>query len=250
MIYYEDNISFNKMQNNSFDAKYKIKKLIGQGGAGTIFLVECCINNKIYTCKCIDKSRNNLSYPYKKFMKEVNILISLTQQQIPNTLTYIDHLEDDKYYYLITNYIDGISLNDLVYGMEKPEDDEDIIENEIYEYNKIQYDNFGFSSINPKEYYKIFKYIITKLNQALIYFKKNNIIHNDFIPINIMIYKYFDSNNNIIYEPIIIDFGMSANHQINDLNDEINLKITIDDIISRYSKDDPNLLKLIQINLD
>jgi len=155
------------MEKLEYNFKY-IQKL-GKGKYGIIY--KSLYNNKIVVIKEINK--NNYKNSTLKFLKgEIEVMKVLTKNCPDYCINYIEDLEDDLYYYIITEYINGYIT--------------------LYEYIK-----------NYKYNYIEIGYIYNNLVKGLIYIHSNKIAHRDIKPENIMI-------NPITYKIKYIDFGFSC----------------------------------------
>ncbi len=145
--------------------KYIYKSKLGGGSYGNVLK---CIDNKHqeYAIKMISKDIDN-----NIIKNEINILKKLTN--ITKDYYLIDYFYDNYYYYIVTNYISGISLYSYLKRV-KYIDEEKIIN------------------------------ILKQLTNKLLLLKINNIIHNDIKLDNIII----NLNNNKI---TLIDYGSSNN---------------------------------------
>jgi serine/threonine protein kinase len=156
-------------------------KLLGKGGFSKVFLgYDQNNNNNKVAIKCIPKNNKNSSLLVNK---EVNILKKISN--IPNTLKYYNNLEDSSFYFIITEYFDGIRLSD-------------IINKEKLSLSKIKY--IFLSIINT----------IIKYNEPPLL-----IIHRDLKPSNILIKKDLS-------DILLIDFGLSVEFKNNNNNNNNN----------------------------
>lgn len=92
-----------------FHERYRILKVIGKGGMGTVYLAEDLrLKGKQWAIKEINLTQDN----YQQFIDEAKILISLKHSYLPNIVDYYPPNELG-YSYLVMDYIDGSNLNDL-----------------------------------------------------------------------------------------------------------------------------------------
>ena len=160
---------------------FEIKNPLGKGRFGQVFLVKSKITNYYYAMKKIKKNNNK---DMDNIRKEIALLNSLKH---PHVINYFTSFFENDSYYIIIEYIDGISLQNLI---------DDNIKQKKYLEEK-----------------KIWNYLIQCLS-GLIYLHQNKkIIHRDIKPDNLMLEK----SGNIK----ISDFGISA---IDDVTIETTLK--------------------------
>ncbi|NBO39713.1 serine/threonine-protein kinase [bacterium] len=146
------------------DSKYIYQYKLGSGMYGNVF--KCKKINSQLDCaiKIISKSENDIIVK-----QEINILQQL--QKIKYNYSLLDYYQDNYYYYIVTNYISGITLYTYLQRVKK-----------ISEEKSIQ--------------------IIKQLINQLMILKDNNIIHNDIKLDNIII-------NIQSFNVTLIDFGSS-----------------------------------------
>ncbi len=87
-----------------FKEKYKIVKLLGQGGMSRVYLVENIKLSTFWALKVIDRSISSKI----DIMAEINILKKLEHSSLPRIF---DVFEDEFSIYIIEDYISGISLD-------------------------------------------------------------------------------------------------------------------------------------------
>lgn len=95
--------------------KYKIVKLLGQGGAGTTYEAEN-LNNSLRVAIKVTSLRQSKDWKILElFEREAKILASLSHPAIPKYVDYF-HFDtaEDRYFYLVRELIIGESLFDLV----------------------------------------------------------------------------------------------------------------------------------------
>ena len=129
--------------------KYKIEDLIKKGSFSEIYKLINKSNSYIYAGKI---------YPLEK-LKKLNSYdteeIILKQLDHPNIIKFIESFDDDKYHYIITDYYPNGNLADFC----------KIRESKGNKLTEIE-----------------IKYYVLQIVNALIYLKKNNIIHRDIKP--------------------------------------------------------------------
>lgn len=93
--------------NETFDDKYLINKVIGSGGMGTVYLATDLNDNTKWAIKEaeINDSNRNL------LMTEVNALRSVSDPVFP---AFRSAEEKDGFFYIVMEYINGITLEDIL----------------------------------------------------------------------------------------------------------------------------------------
>jgi calcium-dependent protein kinase len=95
-----------------YDETYEIIEPIGEGAFGKVFKIIHKQSNEIRAMKII--SKNKKLYDDKgKVLKEIEILSMMDH---PNILKIYEYYEDEQNYYMITEYINGIELKQLIDG--------------------------------------------------------------------------------------------------------------------------------------
>lgn len=176
------------------NGKYKIIRVLGQGGFGITYLAKHTILNKDVAIKeffpkkyCGRDNRYNLTIGInnntennntdivenlkKRFLKEAQNIARLEHDAI---IKIHDIYEENNTAYYVMDYLDGENLNEMVKQ------------------------NGPLSESKALEY-------ISKVGEALEYIHSQNMIHFDVKPANIIIRKRDDS-------PILIDFGLSKQY--------------------------------------
>ena len=167
--------------------KYRIEKLLGQGGFGITYLAEQCLLKKKVAIKeffirdlC---ARDDTANVYtitqtdmveryrQKFFKEAQILARLNH---PGIVRVTDIFEENETAYYVMDYVEGESLDKIIKR-----------NGPLPEHTALPY--------------------ISKVADALEYIHQQNINHLDIKPANIMIHHNDD-------EPILIDFGVSKQY--------------------------------------
>ena len=159
--------------------------ILGKGSFGTVFLSRKDGQNCYYATKQIDREKADKPDYQKYFQNELNILRSLNH---PNIVHLEDLKVDNKYYYIVMEYINGGSLTDCLKNYQKR--------------------NNGKSF--PEE---IVQYLMRQIVDAVKYLHDKNIIHRDLKLDNIMVSfnNDYDKNNLIMLNSTIkiIDFGLA-----------------------------------------
>jgi len=94
--------------------RYRIKKKIGEGGYGCIYLADDLLKKREYAVKeMLDCSGEDLNTKEtrEQFRFEAEILVDLEHPQLPKVEDYFEH--DGKYYF-VTEYIGGNNLAEIV----------------------------------------------------------------------------------------------------------------------------------------
>lgn len=87
--------------------KYKLLERTGEGNGSEVYVAEHIRLHALRAVKCVDKAK----FPYEKLVKEVVYLKSLSHPGIP---VIYDVEEDEKYFYIIEEYIQGESLKSML----------------------------------------------------------------------------------------------------------------------------------------
>lgn len=96
-----------KVESTIFFGKYQICRILGSGRSGTVFLVRHITLNEYRAIKRVSKEKGS----EENFLREAMILKNLKHPGIP--IIY-DLEEDQNFYYLIEEYLEGESLFALV----------------------------------------------------------------------------------------------------------------------------------------
>ena len=167
--------------------------VLGKGAFGTVFLSKKDGKSCYFATKQIDRAMADKPNFQKYFKNELLILKSLKH---PNIVHLEDVKSDNKYYYIVMEYINGGSLTDCLKTYQKR--------------------NKGKSF--PEE---IVQHLMKQIVSAVKYIHSQKIIHRDLKPDNIMVnfYNEYDKNNcNMLNSTVkIIDFGFSIQLTQNNL---------------------------------
>jgi serine/threonine protein kinase len=188
---------------DDFDSKYEIIKLIGMGGSSSVFQILNVKDDEFYCLKRIDYFyTEGVKYPLEKVLDEIRILEYISSYNHPYIIKFLDVFRDDDFYYIITEYVPGLSITDIIYDIDDPEDDDDPNEFEIVKYIRDVKDRLNIGILSMTE---LLKFIFLPLYEVIIFLKNHNISHGDILGDNIVIYKHDDGT--IKFK--LIDFGMS-----------------------------------------
>jgi serine/threonine protein kinase len=152
---------------------FVIVRSLGEGHFGSVKLVKSNITNKLYAMKEIKSSRYQSEKQRQSVEKEIKLLENLHH---PNVITYFKSFRENGNFYIIIEYINGGSLEDL------------LLEN-IEKKRRI----------NEK---RIWDLLVQSLSGLLYLHEKRKIIHRDIKPDNLLL----DSDGRLK----ISDFGVSA----------------------------------------
>ena len=152
-------------------SNFEILDELGSGGFGKVFKVRYKLNNCIYALKRLQKKYEKEKVKEIYNRREIELL---SQLKHPNIIKFYDTFEDEKYIYLIIEYMNNGSLNDFLKYFSKENKN---IKNEIIW-------NFFLQCIS-----------------GLTYIHSKDIMHRDINPDNILI------DNNMTLK--ITDFGVS-----------------------------------------
>ena len=159
--------------------------VLGKGAFGTVYLSRKDGKNEFYATKMIDRAMADKPSYFKYFENELRLLKELHH---PNIVHLEDIQRDDKYYYIVMEYVNGGSLTDCLkkykskYGKAFPED--------------------------------IVQYLMKQIVDAIKYIHQRNIIHRDLKLDNIMVKFNSDNDKNNLFLTRatikIIDFGFAT----------------------------------------
>ena len=152
---------------------FQIVRPLGKGHFGSVFLVTSKLTNKLYAMKEIQASKYESQEELNQVEKEIKLLENLRH---PHVITYFNSFKEKGNIYIIIEYINGGSLEEL------------LVEN-IKKKTRI-------------EEKKLWDLLIQSLSGLLYLHEKRKIIHRDIKPDNLLL----DSEGHLK----ISDFGVSA----------------------------------------
>lgn len=164
-----------KAENSKIEDNYKIISKLGKGSFGSVFKVRNLKNNEIRALKVIKKSSITYQDDDQKFLKEIEILITLDH---PNIIKIYEYYTDELNYYLITDYISNGELSEYV------------TKTKVLSEKQTQY-------------------IMNQLLCAVNYLHSNSIAHRDIKLENVLVEKVTETNNEKMLNIKLIDFGTS-----------------------------------------
>ena len=147
---------------------YKIVSLIGEGGMGNVYLGEHVSIGRKVAIKVLRPELASKEEIRGRFKNEAAVMAHL---QHPGIVGLIDYLEQDDGLYLIMEYVEGIEFTDLLKSLDEP----------------LPIDRA--------------KDIMKKVLSAFAYAHKNNIVHRDVKPSNILLTKSDEVK--------VLDFGIA-----------------------------------------
>lgn len=100
--------------------RYEIIAELGKGGMGAVFLAR---DKNLGSYWAVKQVKNNSEVDIEAFKKEVELLSSLNHSDIPRI---VDRIEVDEDYFVIMDFIDGVSLGKKV-NAEGPQAEEDVV---------------------------------------------------------------------------------------------------------------------------
>jgi calcium-dependent protein kinase len=148
---------------------YKFIEKLGQGTYGKVYKAYHLVTGQVRAVKIISKEVIKFQDDEKQFLKEIEILSLLDH---PNILKVYEYFCDRKYYYLVTEYVQGGQLYEQLYKV----------------------NNFNESDA---------AFIMEQLLSAVCYLHSNGIVHRDLKPENILV----ESSKSEEIHIKIIDFG-------------------------------------------
>ena len=164
---------FKKVNVGSKLSDFIVERELGKGNFGSVKLVTSKITHKLYAMKEIKSTRYNSEETCREVEKEIKLLENLNH---PNVITYFTSFRENGDFYIITEYINGGSLENL---LKKNNAQGKLIEEKL-----------------------LWDLLIQSLSGLLYLHENQKIIHRDIKPDNLLI----DQGGNLK----ISDFGVSA----------------------------------------
>jgi serine/threonine protein kinase len=91
--------------------KYKLLDRIGMGGMGQVYLAEHVTMRRRVAVKVLPPDRSGSPFARERFLREARAAAAVEH---PNLIRVYDIEHDGDVYFLVMEYIDGVSLHDLV----------------------------------------------------------------------------------------------------------------------------------------
>ncbi len=91
--------------------KYKVLERLGSGGMGQVFLCEHKLMRRKVAVKVLPTAKADDSSSLERFYREARAVAALDH---PNIVRAYDIDQDDNLHFLVMEYVDGISLQDLI----------------------------------------------------------------------------------------------------------------------------------------
>ncbi len=171
-----------------------IERLIRHGGMSAVYLARQTNLDRNVAIKVLKSTLAQSEAAITRFERECRNISRLNHQHI---LPVYDVGSENELHYVITQYVDGVSLEDIIRLLKKNLPTTDIIDDTAFLAKGLPSEwrqKFGT--------YKDFAIsVLVKVARALAFTHSKGIIHRDVKPSNILITK--DG------EPILIDFGLS-----------------------------------------
>jgi eukaryotic-like serine/threonine-protein kinase len=89
--------------------KYKIQKKIGEGGMGKVYKAAHPTLNRNIIIKQLTVSRNKVAI--QRFLREASLMLDFRHE---NIVPVYDHFKERSSYYIVMEFVDGMSLEDLI----------------------------------------------------------------------------------------------------------------------------------------
>ena len=105
------NLRRGKWKNFIIGAKYKLLDLIGSGGMGQVFLCEHVLMRRRVALKVLPTRKMVTPAALDRFLREAQAIASLDH---PNIVRAFDLDRDGAAYFLVLEYVDGVSMQQLV----------------------------------------------------------------------------------------------------------------------------------------
>ena len=121
---YEEKLDLDVTENELFDGRYRILKVLGEGGFGKVYLVEDTFqDNQRLALKLIKTEHQNAETFVKRFQLEIRVLRALQHAGIPPI--YNDGVTSDGEVYFTMEFVKGESLEEIL-KKKCPQDPENV----------------------------------------------------------------------------------------------------------------------------
>lgn len=147
--------------------RYELLEKIGEGGMGIVYKAKCTLLNRLVAIKILKSELSDYEDFVARFRREAHSIASLSH---PNIVNIHDIGKEDNFNFIVMEYVNGKTLKQVVK------------------------ENVRLSSLNTLD-------IALQIAKGLEYAHKNNIIHRDIKPDNILI-----TDDNIVK---LTDFGIA-----------------------------------------
>src|SRR4051794_30472169 len=91
--------------------KYKVLERLGHGGMGSVYLCEHKLMRRRVAVKVLPPTKASDSSCLERFYREARAVAALDH---PNIVRAYDIDQDDKLHFLVMEYVDGLSLQELI----------------------------------------------------------------------------------------------------------------------------------------
>jgi serine/threonine protein kinase len=111
-------IKFGRYKRFTIGSKYRLLELIGAGGMGAVYLCEHTLMKRLVALKVLPHEKLDDHSNLERFYREARAVAALDH---PNIVRAYDIDQYDKLHFLVMEYVDGHSLQEIVarYAMEK-----------------------------------------------------------------------------------------------------------------------------------
>ena len=103
----------------TFNDTYEVKSVIGKGGMSTVYLAE---HKRLHTRWAVKEVRKEQGARFD-FLAEANILKRLQHPMLPRI---VDIFEDTQYIYIVEDFVEGITLDELLKQQKRVEEQQGI----------------------------------------------------------------------------------------------------------------------------
>lgn len=164
--------------------RYRFLKVVGSGGAGTVYKAHDTVLDKDVAIKKLHNSASETMAI--RFQREARLVAALKHDNVMSALDF--GLTRNNEPYLILDYVDGDSLSRVIRRA---------------------------GPLPPRQALDIF----IQLSRGLAHAHQNNVIHRDVKPSNVMLVKQFDgATGEEFYVARVVDFGLAK-----DVNEDLEL---------------------------